>query len=677
MKKRSVFTLSTILALAAVPALAAGPAAAPPAAKPEVSQAVRHDTSPPLRQMALEIVRAKGQPPPREVPLRKIEGLPERGNPPGIPDPQRQSVARPIPDAALTPGPIANFPGLSDDDGSALGVGRYVPSDVEGDVGPNYFVQWTNVMMAVYDKATGTAVFGPVAGNAVFSGFGGDCESTNDGDPIVIYDHVAGRWMISQFAIDTGTQCIAVSTTGDPTGSYYRYAFVVTPGGNNDYPKFGLWTDGGGQSAYHLSLRDFIGNDFFTAGVALDRDAMLSGGAAQMIKFSNPCNANDCVDAIQPPHLEGPVPPAGSRATYFVAWDDDYEGPSTGTDGYRNYEFYVDWANPGNSTWTEKPIVASPGGFDRAVCGYFQRNCIRQPHGGERLDPFDEATMYRAQFRYHGSHNSVVLNHTVDADGSDQAGVRWAELRQTTLNGPWTLYQEGTYAPDAENRWMGSIAMDQAGNIALGYSVSSSATYPSVRYTTREASDPLGTMPGGEQECIAGTGAQRSSYNRWGDYSTMSVDPTDDCTFWYTQQYYETTGSFDYKTRICSFKLANCGGVNPCGNGVCDPGEDCNNCGIDCISGGLPSCGDGTCNTWAGEDCVSCPADCAGVQTGKPANRYCCGDGDGTNPIGCGDPRCTTGGFACEDTDPGGAYCCGDGTCEGAENGTNCGVDCP
>jgi hypothetical protein len=648
--------------------------------KPAVTKAVQHDTSAPLRQMALTL-KSTGDPNAmREVPNRRVEGLPDRGNPMGPPDPLRQTEARPIPEAALTPGPIINIDGLSDDDGAAIGTGRWVPPDTEGDVGLNYYVQWTNVMFAVYSKTdpTGTPVFGPVAGNSIWAGFGGPCQDTNDGDPIVLYDHIAGRWLMSQFAINSGTQCVAISVTGDPTGAYHRYAFEVTPGGQNDYPKIGLFTDGAGQSAYHLSLRDFIGNDFETSAVALERDVMLAGGASpQAIKFINPCTSGDCVDGMQPPHLEGPAPPAGTHAFYFVAWDDDYEGPNTGSDGYRNYEFYVDWATPASSTWVEKPIIASSSGFDRALCGFFQRACIQQPKGGERLDPFDEATMYRAQYRYHGTHSSLVINHSVDASGSDLAGVRWAEMRQTTPNGAWFIYQEGTYAPDSEHRWMGSIAMDSAGNIALGYSVSSSSTFPSVRYTTRMASDPLGTMPGGEVECVAGTGAQRASGNRWGDYSTMSVDPDDDCTFWYTQEYYETTGSYDYNTRICSFKLANCGVTSGCGDGDCVSGEDCYSCPADCVGQepSSPSCGNGICEPFDGEDCVSCGADCAGRQSGKPSNKYCCGAGGGTNPVSCSDSRCTSGGFACEQSASAG-FCCGNDTCEAGEDSFNCELDC-
>ena len=242
-----------------------------------------------------------------------------------------------------------------------------------------------------------------------------------------------------------------------------------------------------------------------------------------------------------------------------------------------------------------------------------------------------------------------------------------------------------------------------------------------MAYTSRMAGDPAGTMPGGEVICHTGTGAQTASSNRWGDYSSMSVDPVDDCTFWYTQEYYETTGSFDFNTRICSFKFADCGtpcvpdeipemtcddGVDndcdnfvdcddsdcsgdpvcqpdPCGDGVCDPGigEDCITCAADCPSGDpvLPGCGNGICEPGLGEDCLSCAQDCRGKQNGNPSNRYCCGDGAGQNTILCseGDGSvCTQGGWTCSDNLPGG-FCCGDLFCDSDAGECDvCNADC-
>jgi hypothetical protein len=335
--------------------------------------------------------------------------------------------------------------------------------------------------------------------------------------------------------------------------------------------------------------------------------------------------------------------------------------------------------------------------------------------------------MYRAQYRWFGNEAAVVFNTTVDA-GGDRAGIRWVETTSANGQSGWTLGQDGTYAPpDSSDRWMGSIAQDQDRNIALGYTVTSSSRFPSVAYTSRMAGDAAGQMPGGEVTCHEGTGAQTASSNRWGDYSSMSVDPVDDCTFWYTQEYYETTGSFDFNTRICSFKFDSCGtvctvdadcddgafcngaetcntgtgtcqaGSDPCpgddcnegsdvcvavvcnNNGVCESGEDCNNCANDCISGSTSGavCGNGICEAGNGENGVNCSADCNSRLGGKPSNRFSCGLNDGYSPNGCGDSRCVTGGFQCTEVPVSSdSFCCGDTTCEGAEDSFTCEIDC-
>jgi hypothetical protein len=219
------------------------------------------------------------------------------------------------------------------------------------------------------------------------------------------------------------------------------------------------------------------------------------------------------------------------------------------------YEFHVDWANPANSTFTALPDLF-PASFDREMCGYsLIGTCIPQPGTSQKLESLTAWLMWRLQYRNFGTHETLVVNHTVDLDGTDHAGIRWYELRKT--GGSWSIYQQGTYGPDAHHRWMGSVAMDQDGNMALGYSVSSSSVHPSIRYVGRLASDPLGQMPQGETELIAGTGSQTHSY-RWGDYSSMNVDPVDDCTFWYTQQY--IVSGQRWRTRVGSFKFPSCGG---------------------------------------------------------------------------------------------------------------------
>ncbi|MHC4695801.1 MAG: EF-hand domain-containing protein [Planctomycetota bacterium] len=443
--------------------------------------------------------------------------------------------------APASPFPVKSFDGLgSDDNVSTIGF-RTAPPDTNGDVGPNQYVQMINLIFAIFDKNTGAMVLGPAANNSLWTGFGGPCETNNDGDPIVLYDHLADRWLFSQFALAAdGHQCIAVSGTPDPTGPYHRYDFVVVEGGANDVPKIGVWPDG-----YYLSFNEFSPGFVGVGTVALERDKMLIGKPAQIVKFTVPPAPPVTYYSLQPSHLEGPPPPPGTPNTYLMAYDDNVWGDGSGLDGYYLFDLSVNWSMPAASTLTPQGIVLSPP-FDATLCGFFV-SCVPQPETTQRLDSHAVFTMYRLQYRTFGRYATLVANHTVDV-GSERAGIRWSELRNSGTG--WSLYQSGTHAPsDGLHRWMGSIAMNGLGDIALGYSVSSSSTFPSVRYATRTAADPLGTLPGGEGELVAGTGSQLSP-NRWGDHSSMSVDPVDDCTFWYTGEYVRTTGSFSWATRI-------------------------------------------------------------------------------------------------------------------------------
>ena len=588
---------------------------------PSVGRSAQHDLSAPLRELAQNQRRTPGAN--RVVPNRTPLDLPGRHKPiyPPAQDPLRQT--EPLQQAAaLTPNPGMSFEGLSDDDNSATVGFRVVPPDTEGDVGLNHYVQWNNSIMAAWDKSTGNRVFGPIAGNAIWAGFGGPCEADNDGDPVVLFDPLANRWLVSQFSVSSGDgfECIAISTTSDPTGSYYRYAFNVSPGGFNDYPKLGVWPDG-----YYMTTNEFPSNSFDHAGfTAFERDQMLNGQPAQFVKFEVPAVGGEQFFAVQPSHLEGPAPAPGAPNVFVMAFDDETWGNGGTPDGYKVWEFSVDWVTPASSTLTAL-AQADTAEFDANMCN-FSRGCIPQPKGknrGEKLDSLSQFTMFRAQYRSFNDRDSIVVNHTVDVDGADTAGVRWAELRNT--GGGWFVHQAGTYAPaDGDNRWLGSIAMDGAGDIALAYNVSSTGTFPSVRYTTRTSTDALGTMPGGEVSLIEGTGAQQSSSNRWGDYSTISVDPVDDCTFWVTGEYYANNGSFDFKTRIGNFVVPECtgGGCTVTENPEvsCTDGLD-NDCDGD-IDAADSDCSGGSCFP-VGDSCTV-DADCCSNKCKGPRNGKTC-----------------------------------------------------
>jgi len=414
-------------------------------------------------------------------------------------------------------GPIRSFDGVKN-------VNGVYPPDTDGDVGPDHYFQMINLSFAIFDKQ-GNKLLGPSDNSTLWAGFPGPWTGTNDGDPVLLYDHLADRWIATQFAIYTsdGTfwELVAVSQTGDPLGNYYRYAFEFPD--FNDYPKVSVWPD-----AYYATFNMF-GENVNASVAAFEREKMINGDPdARMVYFDMPE-----AWSMMPADLDGPPPPAGTPG-YFAFID------TWNTQSLDIYALQVDWDNPDNSTMTLTDVLPVDP-FDPDV------NNIPQPGTGTKLDPISDRLMNRLQYRNFGDHESMVVNHTVRV--GNHAGIRWYEMRKDT--GDWYLYQQSTYSPDETNRWMGSIAMNANGEIALGYSVSSSSLYPSVRYTGRSPDAPLGEMNYQEMELVAGTSSQ-SGINRWGDYSYMSVDPVDDTTFWYTQEYM----SGGWKTRIGEFNFA-------------------------------------------------------------------------------------------------------------------------
>lgn len=431
---------------------------------------------------------------------------------------------------------IQNFDGIKNSDNG----GSVAPPDTDGDVGILHYVQSVNNKMKVYDKF-GNPIYGPVPNSIIWDGFTGPWTGTNDGDPVVLYDENANRWLISQFAVNTGDgsqwELIAISTTGDPTGTYYRYAFEFDD--MPDYPHFGIWPD-----AYYMSINRFPVNPnggYGHGAVAFERDLMIDGDPnARIVLFEL---GPDEAWSQLPADCDGNFPPLGTPNYFISITDDNTYWP---TDGLKIYEFHVDWDDPTNSTFTNSLLL------DVAAFNSTFSQGIEQPNN-QNLATLSDRLMYRVQYKNFGGHESMVLNHTVNT-GSDHAGIRWYELRRTT--GDWQVHQQGTYAPDTDNRWMASIAMNDFGDIGLGYSVSSDATYPSIRVTGRSEGDPLGVMTYNEMSIYEGIEAQ-NNIDRWGDYSMMSVDPTDNSTFWYTQEY--SMGDWNWETKIASFQLQNMG----------------------------------------------------------------------------------------------------------------------
>ena len=456
------------------------------------------------------------------------------------------------------PSPILNFDGVP-----FPGVTcNCAPPDTNGAVGLTQYVQNVNKGYQVFNKTTGASVLGPTAIATIWTGVPGVCLSNSKGDPVVLYDHLANRWLISQFA-GTGSiptdECIAISTTSDATGTYNRYAFHL---GTNffDYPHLGVWPD-----AYYMAM-----NIFNTAGTAplgpqafaFDRAAMIAG--APTAAFVTPgITGGPTEPSFLPSDLDGVLTPPVGTGNPFVSF------PSGGSPAYKVRIFHADFITPANTTLN---LLASP-----AAAGFTQlcpttRNCVPQlSSGGTNLDAIGDRLMFRLAYRkFTDGHEAVVGNYTVSA--AAVAGVRWFELRAITT-AP-TVFQESTYQPDTTWRWMASTAMDQVGNLAVGFAASSATINPQIRYAGRLFNDPINTLAQGEAHLFDGTGSQNGGLNRWGDYSALTVDPVDDCTFWYTQEYLATTGSFNWRTRIGSFKFATCpaGAATPTPTPTISPG---------------------------------------------------------------------------------------------------------
>jgi Abnormal spindle-like microcephaly-assoc'd, ASPM-SPD-2-Hydin len=498
-------------------------------AKTTVIYPSAHATSQHLRELPIDVlgVRDEEVERPRPIPMsshRTATGVTQA-------DPVAQTEVRPLVSASKG----VNFDGI--------GSQGFAPSDVNLAIGPNHIVQTVNVQLAVFNKS-GALLSGPTNLTTLFAPLAGDC-AAGASDPIVNYDRLADRWVISDIGIAVGgasfSECVAVSKTNDPTGAYTLYAYSF--GTNvNDYPKLGVWPTAN-NSAYLASYNMFADGVAFSGAnlCGFDRTKMLAG---------NPTAAQLCVltpnteGGYLPADLDGPTPPANGPGL-FLTWQNNNPGQLFLRKLSLNFATNsVGLSNPTAINVANSNLACGNGG-----------TCVPQKGTTQTLDTLGDRLMYRMAFRKFADHERVVVNHAV-ANGS-QVAFRWYEILDPS--GAVTVNQQGTFAPDTTFRWMASAAMDKANDIAIGYSASSATINPAIRFTGRVPGDPAGTLQT-EASMLEGTGSQTAGLSRWGDYTALQVDPSDDCTFWYTNQYQKVNGTFNWSSHIGSFVFSNCGG---------------------------------------------------------------------------------------------------------------------
>jgi subtilisin-like proprotein convertase family protein len=410
----------------------------------------------------------------------------------------------------------------------------FVPPDPTGAVGPNHYVHAVNSAFKIFDKS-GNVLAGPSNLGTLWPG------NVNDGDPIILYDQLADRWFISQFNTSNNGLMIAVSTTPDPTGTYntWEYPLDFFP----DYPHYTIWHD-----AYYMTANKSANNTY-----ALDRQALIDGEAnPAIVGFTLPGiipNTNT-VFSPEPANLLGGSYDANTPGYIVYLQDDGWSGSIT-EDHLKIWEIDMDWVTTSNSTISSVPLQLPTVPFESTFAP-FGTGDVAQPGTTQKIDMIGGVISYMVNYRKFAGHNSMIVTFNVDVDGSDTSGIRWFELRNDSSN-PWSIYQEGTYAPaDGHSRFMGSAAIDAQGNIGLGFNIASTTLPAGIRYTGRYFDDPLGTMTVAETTIVDGIGVQTFS-NRFGDYSHLTMDP-DDFTFWHTAEYFTATNS--WSTRIASFSLS-------------------------------------------------------------------------------------------------------------------------
>ncbi len=531
----------------------------------------------PLDSLALAAQEARSRRPvlsgPREVPNFRGEGPPIiSGGGPAVPEEVLQTSQG---SGATATG--SGFPGASNDDNAAIVGGMVAPPDTDGEVGASHFVQMINLLTTIYDKS-GNEVSASFPSDAFWSGIGGNCEAYNSGDPVVLYDETNNRWLVSQFAfpsnLNTFSQCVAISQTGDPTGGYHRYEFPFDNIGFNDYPKHGIVSDSITMMANLFSKRGPFFNFSGTFLGVMDKAAMYAGNEATLIGFN-----------------------IGNGEFGFVAGDLDGSGSAPALFGtamstsnaFDIWQIDVDWSTENASVNQVASIPITS--YDGDLCSASREACIPQPDGGPSLEAMSDRLMHRLQIRDFGAYRTMVTSHAVDV-GDGRAGIRWYELRES--GGTWSLYQEGTFGPsDGLNRWMSSAAMNAAGDIGIGYLVSSDNFYVSTAAAGQSAANSgSGVLDSAEILCTAGSGIQDGTA-RAGDYSSTSVDPVTD-SFWHTNEVFVNSGNFEWSTFVCEFSVGSGGSFN-----TPPTASFSSNCtDLACSFTDLSVNGDGTIDTW-------------------------------------------------------------------------------
>jgi len=423
------------------------------------------------------------------------------------------------------------------------GMGGAFPPDPSGAAGLNHYVQAVNTSFKIHNK-DGSQILPAMSLCTLFPS-----PCSNDGDPIVMYDRHADRWVITQFQISGNKILFAVSETEDPTGAYYTYSYSFSQ--FPDYPKFSIWSDG-----YYMTANSGSQNV-----VVFDRAKMLAGDpTAGRIALNFPSGVSYFFRSVLPADADGELPPYGTPNYLFHIQDDAWSGVSY--DHIIVFKFVTNWNTPANSSVTiSQRIPTEP--FNAVFTQSW--NDIPQPGTSQRLDAIAGVFNYRAQYMRWVNYNTMMLCHVVDVNNAasianKRAGIRWYELRQYGNDADWEIYQQGSYAPaGTDHRWLGSISMDANGHIAMGYSIGGANRFASLAYTGRYSWDTPGVMTRAELIAVDGLSAQTGG-NRFGDYAQMALDPVDPTVFWYTGEYLGSSGA--RRTRVFSFRIDDIVGVN-------------------------------------------------------------------------------------------------------------------